>query len=143
MERTVMTTPYIINIVFNFANGDPSAIPTVTTSTSISDSISADYGSIEWNVEANIQNTDGLFIDTITFYSDQPKRIPVAPGFFDAGVWNAARKTYTVPFNATAVAALTTLYYGVWYRDNDMTSDTEWDPTLKIQPRIASGSHGA
>lgn len=138
-----MPTPYIITIVFNFANEDPSSIPTVTTSTAISDDISADYGSIEWNVEANIQNTDGLFIDTITFYSDQAKRVPITPDFLDAGVWNAARKTYTVAFNSTAVAAQRTMYYGIWYRDNDMTSDTEWDPTLKIQPRAATGTHGA
>ena len=138
-----MTTPYVITIMFNFANGDPSSIPTVTTSTTISDNVSAEYDAIQWMVEANIQNTDGLFIDTITFYSDQAKRVPVAPDFFDAGVWNSARKSYTVPFNTTAVGTLRTLYYGIWYRDNDMTNDTEWDPTLQIQPRTASGTHGA
>lgn len=126
---------YTITINFNFPDGVSTNTPTVTTSTTQTDTVASTYDSVTWAVRANITDMDGLFIDDITFYSDSGKTRRVDPDCLDAGTWDSATNTYTMDFNSTDTASLQTYYYKIFYRDDDMTADATWDPTLKIQPR--------
>lgn len=127
-----VSTLHSIPVYVTFPNGDLTATPTVSNDTRQQDVIPATASGIEWSFSAPANN-DNLTITNVKFYTDAAKSNEVTPAYLGTGR-NNGRMNWIVDFTSTAVTTETTLYYDLFFKDDDHTG-LDWDPTVKIQPR--------